>query len=238
MEVQILYESARGCGFRKPSKDGVGIYLRGMTKYENCERLPFLLDVCPCCGGGFKPTRGFTWINPMSLFDPYMEPKCTDVRFDPMWGTDYRVDNKHDHERCWLCNPELLGSKAGLLWIGEQHYDSPQKFVEEAELMGISRKIAAIPNGFQLGEHAIFLAHRKCIYKKSEKGEYQWYPGVFMAFKPHMIDLIIDDPNKIPDKAIGIAKRLGEGKVRIVKVIPDKQGEEKGEGEWGTWEDV
>lgn len=231
MNVVVSYETERACGFRKPSNDGVGIYLRGESRGENCERLPFPLDVCPCCGGGFTYTRGFTWINPMSLFDPYMEPKCINTRFDPMWGTEYKQDDTHQHERCWVCNPELLGSRAGLIWIGEQHYDSPQKFMEEAARMGISRKIAAIPNGFVVGEHAIFLAHRKSIYQKNEEGKYEWKPAVFMAFKPSYIDLVIHDPDKVPDKAIEIAKRLGPDKVRIVKVVPDHT-EEKEESEW------
>lgn len=239
MKVEISFESKRECGFRKPGKDGVGIYLRGASKYENCERLPFLLDVCPCCGSGFSPTRGFTWINPMTLFDPYTEPKCVNVHFDPMWGTEYKSNDTHNHEACWLCNPELLGSKAGLIWIGEQHYDSPQKFVMEAETMGISRKISAIPNGFQIGEHAIFLAHRKTVYltEASGKEKLGWQPGVFMAFKPTCVDLVIDDPNKVPNKAIEIAKRLGKDNVRIVKVIPDTE-EGEIEDEWGEWADV
>lgn len=235
MNVVISYEEARECGFRKPSKDGVGLYLRGSNQGEDCERLPFPLKTCPCCGAGFRYTRGFTWINPMSLLDPYMEPKCINSHFDPMWGTEYRADDHHHHEHCWLCNPELLGSKAGLIWIGEQHYKSPQQFVAEANRMGISRKIAAIPNGFEVGEHAIFLAHAKGIYEKDEEGNYQWVPAIFMAFKPHMIDLVIDDPDNVPNKAIEIAKRLGEGKARIVKVIPNKEIEES---EFGSFEDI
>lgn len=228
MNVVISYEEARDCGFRKPSKDGVGIYLRGSNTGEDCERLPFPLETCPCCGGGFKYTRGFTWIDPMALLSPYSEPKCTAILADDPF-------ERHHHEYCWLCNPELLGSKAGLIWIGEQHYKSPGQFIEEANRMGISRKIAAIPNGFEVGEHAIFLAHAKGIYEKDEEGNYQWVPAIFMAFKPHMIDLVIDDPDNVPNKAIEIAKRLGEGKARIVKVIPNKEIEES---EFGSFEDI
>lgn len=227
MQVQISYEAERECGYRKPSKDGVGIYLRGFGKFEDCERLPFLLDVCPCCSAGFSPTRGFTWINPMSLFDPYTEPRCI--------ATHYKEDASHDHERCWLCNPELLGSKAGLLWIGEQHYKTPHEFVREAAAMGISRKIAAIPHGFEVGEHAIFLAHRKAVQVRDDKGELIWKSGVFMAFKPTHIDLVVNDIDNVPGKAIELAKRVGEDKVNILKVIPDKESET--EDAWGEWND-
>lgn len=227
MQVHISHEQARGCGYRKPSKDGVGIYLRGLALNENCERLPWPLETCPCCGGGFKPTRGFTWINPMALFDPYTEPHCTMLMAeDP--------NPKHSHERCWMCNPELLGSQAGLIWIGEKHYARPIDFLREADRMGISRKIAAIPNGFEVGEHAIFLAHRNCITRR-EDDRLAYIPGVFAAFKPLMIDLVIDDPDRVPDKALEIAKKLGSDKCRIVKVIPDK--EEEAEGIWDDLED-
>lgn len=234
MKVEISYETERGCGFRKPSKDGVGIYLRGVAKYERCERLPFLLDVCPCCGSGFSPTRGFTWIDPMTLFNPETEPRCTDYVFDGL-VEGYRSDPDHNHKSCWMCNPELLGNRAGLIWIGEQHYKSPQDFTREAELMGISRKVAAIPNGFRVGEDAIFLAHRKAIYLTAASGKEKigWQPGVFASFKPTHVELVIDDPDAIPNKAIEIAKRLGEGKVKIVKVIPDTEEEvSEWEGEY------
>lgn len=218
MEVVISYEEKRECGFRKPAKDGVGVYLRGPAEGQECERLPFVLESCPCCGGGILPSRGFTWINPMVIFDPYQEPRCTAIY-------NHEHDPNHDHERCWVCNPELLGSKAGLIWIGEKHYPTPQSFIEEAHRMGISRKIAAIPNGFEVGTHAIFLAHRRLWTKLDEKGNKVDVAGVFMAFKPTHIDLVIDDPDKVPDKAIEIAKRLGPDRVRIVKVIPESEDE-------------
>lgn len=230
MKVHISHEAARECGFRKPSKDGVGIYLRGFGKAEDCERLPFPLTVCPCCGGGYKPTRGFTWINPMILFDPYTEPKCLGF-WDDGLAAGFHQEKYHDHEACWICNPELLGSRAGMIWIGEQHYSSPQSFMREAAQMGISRKIAAVPLHFEIDEHAIFLAHRKCT-----EVDGKWQAGVFMAFRPSHIDLVIDDPDRVPDKAINIAKELGEDKCRIVKVIPDKDDDDG--DEWGEWADA
>lgn len=238
MEVQISYESERECGYRKPSKDGVGIYLRGLGKSQYCERLPFPLVTCPCCGGGFKYTRGFTWIDPMALLSPYSEPKCyLHAPLNALGDTAFgKGTDKHDHERCWTCNPELLGSRAGLIWVGEQHYATPQIFMAEAERMGISRKIAAIPQGFEVGVHAIFLSHAKSILSTelSKDGRLQYAPGIFMAFKPTHIDLVIDDPDKVPDKAIEIAKRLGPDKVRIVKVVRDSKEEAS---EWESIED-
>lgn len=228
MKVHILHEGPRGCGFRKPSKDGIGIYLRGTPFNEACERLPWLLDICPCCGQGYKQSRGFTWINPMNMFDPFVEPQCTvNLADDPF--------SSHRHEQCWMCNPELLGSKAGLLWIGEKFYARPQDFLREAEVMGISRKIAALPNGFEVGVHAIFLAHIRTFAKRGADGKMEYQAGVFAAFKPSSVDLVIDDESRVPDKAFELIKRIGEDKVRLVKVIPD-YGE--GESEEGTWSDL
>ena len=36
-------------------------------KLVACGLLPIELVRCPCCGGGVKPSRGFTWINPEAL---------------------------------------------------------------------------------------------------------------------------------------------------------------------------
>ena len=51
--------------------------------------------------------------------------------------------------------------KAGLLWIGEQFYPTPGEFTREAEELGISRRISAVPRDFKLGETWVLFAHRK-----------------------------------------------------------------------------
>lgn len=226
MKVHVLIEPKRLCGFRSPGKDGVGIYLRGSGFNEPCERLPWLLDKCPCCGGMYRQSRGFTWIDPMSMFDPYSQPVCTATLDDDPF-------EKHQHERCWMCNPELLGSKAGLIWIGEKFYARPINFLKEAEIMGISRKLGALPNGFRVGEHAIFLAHSRTFSNRLPDGKIEYKPGVFAAFKPTSVDLVIEDESWVPDKALELIKRIGEDKVRLCKVIADKN-----ENEEGIWSDM
>ena len=69
-EVLILREAKRGCGYRKAGPDGTGLYLMGEITWSVCERLPFPLTVCPCCGAGVKHTRAFRWIEPTKLFAP------------------------------------------------------------------------------------------------------------------------------------------------------------------------
>lgn len=89
MNVQTIIETKRGCGYRSPGKDGIALYLMGKGNFESCERLPFPLTVCPCCGGGIGFFRGFKWIIPKQLFNPINEPVCD--------GND-----DHNHDRCVL----------------------------------------------------------------------------------------------------------------------------------------
>lgn len=211
-EVTVLNESRRGCGFRKPSKDGVGIYLMGTGIFEPCERLPFPLTVCPCCGGGIKFSRGFTWIDPNQLFHEDAFPDCTET-------------GEHLHDLCPICTPSIAGNQAGLMWVGDKYY-SPQSFMKEARSMGISKKIPAIPRGFEVGKHYVYLAHNKAVVEfdgvaLNGNGPIVT-PGVFMVFKPAHIDLVIKDENNIPDRAMNILETLGDT-ARLVKVVPVKE---------------
>jgi len=66
--IDMAREGPRGCGWRSAGQEGVGIYLMGGLLAEPCERLPFPLHECRTCGGGIKPSRGWTWIEPDELF--------------------------------------------------------------------------------------------------------------------------------------------------------------------------
>lgn len=86
--------------------------------------------------------------------------------------------------------------------------------------MGISRKIGALPNGFVMGRHHIYLAHRKVYTRRSaETGLEEWAQGVFSCFKPIRLDIVIDDADRVPQAAVDLAQRVGEA-ARIIKVIP------------------
>lgn len=227
MEVVISRESARGCGYRKPAKDGVGIYLMGSGYSEPCERLPYPLLVCPCCGSGIKAARGFTWVQPQLMFagsPPCAQHQPDYYEFDEHGHQQPDHWTDHNHSRCPMCNPRP--EPAGLLWIGGKFYKRPTDFTIEADLMGISRKVAHIPNGFEVGKTAVYLAHRQA--KSHTEGEFPnvkivHTPGIFSAFIPVRVDLVIKDENNIPEKAIRLAEQLGEGNARIVKVIRDTQ---------------
>jgi hypothetical protein len=175
----MAVEPRRGCGFRKVG----GLYLICAGLAAPCDRLPIPLGVCPCCGGGIKQTRGWTWIQPARLFG-----------------------GKHDpcgcRPSCPACDPDaILGEdgRAGLLWIGEQFYPSPADFAAEAARLGVSRRISAVPRGFKVGETWIFVAHPKAVQTTlvNKEGESLFAeepglgPGIFQAFRPSRIERIV-----------------------------------------------
>lgn len=53
--------------------------------------------------------------------------------------------------------------KAGLMWVGEKFYKTPEVFVAEGVTMGFSKRIKAVPRGFKVGETYVLLAHPKAI---------------------------------------------------------------------------
>jgi len=216
MNVRISIEQKRGCGYRSSGADGVGIYLVGPPGGEECERLPFPVHVCPACGQGIRPSRAPRWVQPSELFALNNGPIC-----------DPRIKD-HDHNRCPICTPGLL-ERALLIWIGEKHYATAAHFMLEAYKMGISRKLAAIPRDFVIGEDYVLIAHKNAIpddvkfaiadQKKIE--DLVWEPGIFYVWRPAKVELVIDNENDIPEKALNIQKQHGEDKVEIIKVVRD-----------------
>jgi hypothetical protein len=228
VEVVISEEEARGCGYRKPARDGVGVYLVGPGEASPCGRLPCELHSCPACGGGVKPSRGWNWFEPRKLIGPLL------ARRERAGETgECAPGMRPDCERCPLGNAMPEG-RHGLIWIGEVHYAGPDDFMREVKHMGVSRKIKAVPNGFELGKTVVFLAHRKVplrqtfVKKWVEDGaassEPRLGPAIFSVFKPTGIDLVVADADKVPEKAVKLAEKHG---ARIVKVVPKPRAEPK-----------
>jgi hypothetical protein len=210
MEIIVLKEEARGCGYRHSGKDGVGIYLMGDGIFEVCERLPFPVGTCPCCGQGTKFSRGFTWITPTKLFAPALEPRCALVG-RPGYASSFT--GRHNHMTCLMCTPPL--KRHGLMWVGEKFYTTGS-FLQEAVTRGISKRIATFPKGFKVGETMVYLAHKKAIPTEKDS-----QPAVFTVFEPNRLELVVDttNPDDLPKRALSIAEKLGD-KVRIVKIEP------------------
>jgi len=158
MPPEIREEKKRGCGWRKES----GLYLISSGLDRPCGLLPFPLEICPTFGQADvgKPARGWTWINPKEITRGLV---CSTSNVCPAGGCDW---TKHE--------------RAGLLWIGEKFYPTPQHFEREAWVQGVSKRVAHIPHGFELGSTWVLLAHRKVsLYLPTGYG-----PAIFRAFLP------------------------------------------------------
>lgn len=221
MMYETLVEEERGCGHRHDGEDGVGIYLVGGVIPVPCERLPFPLGVCGCCYHDWgKHFRGYKWINPAHLFSPDNEPICC--------GSE-AVDDSH-HARCAMCSPlDVAGERALLMWAGADHYPDPADFLGEAFLMGVSKRIRAVPDGFIPGHHWVYIAHTRAI--PGDVGETG--PGIITAFCPERIELVINNPDHddpsgvigVPEKALALKERYGDA-CRIVRVVKAKPEDE------------
>jgi hypothetical protein len=215
MSIRVSREGARGCGYRKPG----ALYLVSGQLSEPCPLLPYETAVCPTCGEGIKPARGYTWIDVTKLM-PAQVHGSTDHNSVCPFGRSY-ADEPH---RC--------GERAGLIWVGEQHYKTPHSFMEEAARMGVSRRITAVPRDFVLGETWVLLGHRKAIEKACpecgdevggdpecpvcEGVSFVHAPGVITAFKPTAIEYIVKGDET--DEEIEALEKRGITPVKVERV--------------------
>lgn len=198
MNIKTVIDSKRGCGWRKPG----GLYLRADGPGGFCGKLPLLLEVCSCCHGGIKASRGWTWIDPRPLFK---RKQCSNAK-DPL------VEKLN----CTLCPLHKVPAKAGLLWVGGEYYKTPADWLEEAYRLGVSRRISAVPRNFKLGEDWVMMAHREAIAPKL-KGEPK-RPGIFHVFRPTAIEYVVKG-----DEAPAELERMVERGITPVRVV--KEGE-------------
>ena len=196
VQIQDRFDAEPACGFRKPG----GLYLRATGLSHPCGKLPVELKVCPCCGTGIKPARGWTWVDADALLSVQA------------------CEHQPDAERRFMCEVCPLSQKlgrAGLLWIGETYYKSPQEWTAEAMLHGVSRRIARIPRGFELGKTWVLIAHRKAI-TRFRHDEPITTPAVFHAFRPSVIEYVVRG-DESPADLLSLARR-GITPVRVNKI--------------------
>lgn len=190
-------EGPRGCGYRK----GGGTYLVSEGEMVPCGKLPLVLDVCPCCGAGIKPSRGWTWVNPQRLFKDVECAFAGDLEENPPMG-------------CSGCPLDILPDTAGLLWIGEKFYSTPGKFSAEAAKMGVSRRLARVPRDFKVGETLVLLAHRK-----GTKVDGEDKPAIFSAFRPTAIEYIVKGTET--DEELDKLEKRGFTLIKIKRIAPE-----------------
>lgn len=221
-QIETRREQARGCGYRKEG----GIYLVCDGEGRDCQRMPIPLTVCPTCSQGIKPARGWSWIESGPILEANPCRKVVD---------NLAVVGKPQSPRGLSCADCPMGSqmgRVGLLWVGTKYYATPTDFLREASKQGISRRIPAIPQGFKLGEHWVWLAHREAIPAVHEHHcasrnpdtneecdcEAEPTAAVFQVFKPSRIEYVVrpdDDDDKLD--------RLVKHDVTLVKI--EKLGE-------------
>jgi len=186
MNIQTRHEARRGCGYRQPG----GTYLCSSGYGRHCGALPIELSICPTCHHGIHPARGWTWVNLAAL---------AAVR---------GCDKSGGCGDCPIADGRI--QEVGLIWVGEKFYPTAASFAEEANKMGISRRISAIPRKFKLGETWVALAHRKVIEALPDPKA-----GIFHVFKPIAIEYVVkEDDNE--EKLAGLEKRG----ITLVKVMP------------------
>lgn len=165
--IKTQIETARGCGYRKTG----GMYFVSDGIGNPCCKLPFPLTVCPCCGAGYKQTRGFTWVTS----DLFAGSPCTNEKISSFP----------------LCPMNLPGLKVGLMWVGEKYYPTAEHFTREANALGVSKRFAALPKEFEVGKTWIYLGHAKAVHSINAKGNIEFMPGIFRAFRPARIEYIV-----------------------------------------------
>ena len=203
----MAMEARRGCGYRKIG----GLYLMGPKFFFTCDRGAIPLHVCPVCRAGVKPSRAWTWIQPLPLFGAHKI--C-----------------KEKGRSCPLCYPNE--EDAGLLWTGEKFY-TPESFMKESHLMGISRRIPQIPKGLKVGKTVVYMAHRKAIVERVPttartkplvNGEVnglfktKFTAGIFMAFVPQRVEMLVSEHTSTNDLEMAKLKKRGITPV----VVPDE----------------
>jgi hypothetical protein len=199
----MAVEAKRGCGYRKVN----GLYLVGEKGGIGCCKMPILLKTCPCCGHGVKQSRGWTWIDPKE----WLKGECSA-------GDTSRII-------CPAADPARFGEKVGLLWVGAAFYKTPGAFISECETLGVSRRIKAVPRGFKVGEHWVFLAHPKVGTEVDPiTGDVKDIPGIFKIFRPTRIEKIITESMAKDEEAM---KRLEAQGVTPV-IVPDNDKDHQG----------
>lgn len=186
----MAVEAQRGCGYRKVG----GTYMVSSKFHRECDRLPFRLEVCPCCGEGYRPSRTLRQITPEKILQGQHSPcEC--------------------EPGCFICNPSIISAEEldwnrknveighYLEWVGTGFYGTPEEFVKEAAKLGISRRLkSGVPRRLVVGKSIIFLAHKRATFvynRKSKDGRRREIvtpmPAIFMAFTVFNLEHICTD---------------------------------------------
>lgn len=181
----MAVEARRGCGFRKVG----GLYLVGSGIGNACDRLPIPLEICPCCGHGIKQTRGWTWVDIAGLVGGDHQVALT-AESVARYNTLVEGAECECPHACPLCHNVASMGRGGLLWIGTQFYPTIDAFEIEARTLGVSRRITAVPRGFEVGKTWLLFAHARGVIKPSGPLTAAYVPAIFRVWKPERLERI------------------------------------------------
>lgn len=202
----MAVEPRRQCGFRSIGST----YLVSDDPGVRCERMPLPIVSCSRCGSGLKQTRGFQWVPHERLFDGLKGGMKTCKIVDRHCST------------CPVCAPRLLANadptdKVGMMWIGAQHYRTPEAFLEEAARLGVSRRVAVWPKGLVLGRSYVATAHPSAL---KPRGSTPAKPAVIHLFRVKRMELIVTKAMREEDWVSRLAAR-GATLVEVPENDPD-----------------
>lgn len=211
-------EAKRGCGFRKVG----GLYLVGEAGGIGCDRLPIPLTVCGCCGQGIKQSRGWTWCDIAGLVggDHMIEhvpsaDACHPLTYPPS-------PCNCSMGLCPLCHNVAKMGRGGLVWIGTQFYPTIEAFEAEAKSQGISRRVAALPRGFKLGD-VVLLAHPRGVLQSTGELTGQYVPAIFRVWRPTRVERIYNESDR-GSEAVQADEKRGISPV----FVPDNDADHHG----------
>ena len=187
----MAVEAIRGCGYRIVG--GTYLVCPPNMFHIGCDRLPYALRPCPTCGEGVHLTRSLRRIDPVHMFPKHeISDKYTEVA-----GIRVMVEKAcvEGYPWCPLCHPkDPIGFTMG---VGETFY-TPRSFVDEARLIGVSKRIPVVPRNFEVGKTWIYLLHQNACGTKK--------PGIFSAFRPMAVEQLFWESQK-SDKLIAELKK-------------------------------
>lgn len=240
-------EARRGCGYRKVN----GLYLVAGGLGAPCDRLPFPLDRCRTCGGGVKFTRGHTWLQP-DFFSPHegLEDApgslCSDEGSCPV------CRNREDfgpHLLLWVgrghYSPESYLDESRRLGVSRRLSALPKGLVVGETWVLLAHPDAVPPRepktctqcGFGTAMHP---DHPDYGFKQKSPppsvtfngvtshpcAEFQApkpSPGIFCAFVPRAVELILKASDATPER-VDKEKKRGVTVVAVPDDDPDHQG--------------
>jgi hypothetical protein len=239
----MAVEPKRGCGYRKEG----GLYLVGGGLSSSCDRLPYRLDRCRTCGGGVKFTRGHTWLEP-DFFTEHNHVGtpgvdhfvgCCDESPCPVCHNRYDfgphlllwIGRGHYSPDAFLKESRELGVSRriaalpkglvlGETWVLLAHLDAvPPKDPTICARCSVSEHLHKTGEAGQLALNGRVDTIPICEQFQAPKPT----PGIFCAFVPRAVELILKESDATPERREKEAKRG----VTVV-AVPDDDKDHQG----------